>query len=294
MGPVSFHDRLPRLTAAHALTACAHSMASTGSTSPAPAAADMATAAPNPDPRVGLKAGVWDAGTAEWNMRLLSNTRPSEGFDGKTNSDMAFAGNYVIQGSYNGIQVWDISNPAHPTLKKAFVCPASQSDVSVYKNLMFQSAESETARLDCGAEAPKDTVSKERLRGIRILDITDISNPKPITTIQTCRGSHTHSLLVDPKDPNDVYIYVSGSAPVRSPSELPGCVAVAPSKDPNSALFRIEVIKVPLAHPEQAAIVSSPRIFHDLAQVPTHGAASEDKAELAAAKAKGAFTATIP
>src|SRR5215472_5817038 len=214
MGPALVTDRSLRLTAAPAircallpitalaLTACAHSMASTASTAPAPSA-DMSTAPPNPDPRVGLKAGVWDAGVAQWNMRLLSNTRPIPEFDDKVNSDIAFYGNYVIQGSVNGIQVWDISNPAHPTLKKAFVCPASQSDVSVYKNLMFQSAESESARLDCGAEAPKDTVSKERLRGIRILDITDISNPKPITTIQTCRGSHTHSLLVDPKDPND-------------------------------------------------------------------------------------------
>ncbi len=301
MGPESLINRLPRLTAAVSIraaalsaaaftfAACTHSMASTGGTAPAPAAADMSTMAPNPDPRVGLKAGIWDAGTAEWNMHLLSNTRPSEGFDGKTNSDMAFYGNYVIQGSYNGIQIWDISNPAHPTLKKAFACPASQSDVSVYKNLMFQSAESESARLDCGAQAPKDTVSPERLRGLRIVDITDITNPKPITTVQTCRGSHTHTVLVDPKDHDNVYVYISGSAPVRPASELPGCVKVAPSKDPNSALFRIEVIKVPLAHPEQAAIVSSPRIFNDLGQVGSHGLSPEEKAEVA----KGAFVANM-
>ena len=88
---------------------------------------------------------------------------------------------------------------------------------------------------------------------MRIFDISDISNPKYVGNVQTCRGSHTHTVLVDPKDPENVYVYISGSAGVRSPSELAGCVKLTPDKDPSSALFRIEVIKVPLAHPEQAA-----------------------------------------
>ena len=136
--------------------------------------------------------------------------------------------------------------------------------MSVYKNLLFVSGEGLTGRLDCGGEGVKDTVSKDRLRGLRIFDITDIANPKNVGNVQTCRGSHTHTALVDPKDPDNVYIYISGSSRVRSPNELPGCSSAAPEQDPNSALFRIEVIKVPLAHPEQAAIVSSPRIFNDL------------------------------
>ncbi len=102
-------------------------------------------------------------------------------------------------------------------------------------------------------------MSKDRLRGIRIFDATDMKNPKYIGNVQTCRGSHTHTVVTDPNDPANVYIYVSGSARVRSPSELPGCVASA--DDPNTALFRIEVIQVPLADPSKAAIVSSPRIF---------------------------------
>jgi hypothetical protein len=162
---------------------------------------------------------------------------------------------------------------------------------------LFVSGEDLGARVDCGEQGVKDTVSKDRLRGIRIFDISDIANPKNVGNVQTCRGSHTHSLLVDPKDPNNVYVYISGSAPVRSPNELAGCVNLAPDKDPNSALFRIEVIKVPLAHPEQAAIVSSPRIFTDLAAPPVHGETALDKAEnakeIAAAKARGAFTAVI-
>ena len=100
-------------------------------------------------------------------------------------------------------------------LKTSYYCPASQSDVSVYRNLLFVSGEDLSARIDCGAQGVKDTVSKDRLRGIRIFDISDIANPKPVGNVQTCRGSHTHSLLVDPKDPNNVYVYISGSAPVR-------------------------------------------------------------------------------
>jgi hypothetical protein len=226
---------------------------------------------------------------------VVSKTPPSEQFLGITNSDLAFLGNYAIQGSYNGYQVWDIADPRKPTLKTAYVCPASQSDVSVYKNLLFVSGENLAGRLDCGTQGVEDTVSSERLRGIRIFDISDITKPRNVGNVQTCRGSHTHTVLVDPKDKDNVYVYISGSSHVRPASELPGCVASA--KDPNSALFRIEVIKVPLAHPEQAAIVSSPRIFNDLVKAPEHGEAPEDiarnKKELEEAKARGLFTATI-
>ena len=257
----------------------------------------MSAVAPKPDPRVGLKAGMWDAGQAAWNLRLVSTTPPSEKFAGVTNSDISFLKNYAIQGNYNGFQVWDITNPAAPTLKLGFLCPASQSDVSVYKNLLFVSGEGNSGRIDCGGQGVRDSVSADRLRGIRIFDATDMANPKYIANVQTCRGSHTHTVVVDPKDADNVYIYVSGSAGVRSPSELPGCSKLAPEKDPNSALFRIEVIKVPLAHPEQAAIVSSPRIFSDLVAPPVHSASSVDVAEskkaAAEARAKGAYTAEI-
>jgi hypothetical protein len=253
--------------------------------------------APNPDPRVGLRPGDMDAGEAVWNLRVLSKTPPSAKFLKGINSDLAFTNNYAIQGSFNGYQVWDISNPASPSLRTAYYCPASQSDVSVYKNLLFVSGEDLTARIDCGAQGVPEVVSKERLRGIRIFDITDIANPKNVGNVQTCRGSHTHTVLVDPKDAENVYVYISGSSAVRSAEELPGCVSATPDKDPNSALFRIEVIKVPLAHPEQAAIVASPRIFNDLLAPPRHGEAPEDKAaaakELAEAHAKGAFTAVV-
>src|SRR6266852_4644173 len=235
-----------------------------------------ATVAPTPDPRVGLKPGRYDAGQAQWNMRLVSNNPSPSPFDSSTNSDLAFYKNYVIQGNYDGYQVWDISAPTHPTLKVAYFCPASQSDVSVFRNLLFVSGEGTGGRLDCTAAGVHDSVSHERLRGIRIFDISDIANPKYLANVQTCRGSHTHTVVIDPNDSANVYVYVSGSAPVRSPSELPGCVRQSPDSNPNSSLFRIEVIKVPVAAPEQAAIVSSPRIFDSLAPAPQHGEMQQD------------------
>ena len=263
------------------------------SESPSMSSSMSSAMAPTPDPRVGLGAGLFDAEEAIWNLRLLSATRPPEAFVGVTNSDLAFTGDYAIQGTYNGVMVWDLSNPAAPELVTEYVCPASQSDVSVYETLLFVSGEGLGGRLDCGTQGVQQVVSQERLRGIRIFDISDIRNPAYIGNVQTCRGSHTHSVLKDPNDDENVYVYVSGSAPVRPEDELPGCSSALPEEDPNSALFRIEVIKVPLANPEQAAIVSSPRIFEDLAAPPTHGMAPADIAEIEAAKARGEFVADV-
>lgn len=240
--------------------------------------------APTPDPRPTLRAGWFDAGEAAWNVRLVSSTKPSPSFMNPSkpgdprlwNSDLAFTGKYVFQGNWGGYQVWDISNPAHPTLRTAYVCPGSQSDVSVYKNLLFVSSEATNARLDCGMQGVPDTVSKERARGLRVFDITDIGHPKYLTTVQTCRGSHTHTVVPDLKDNSNIYIYISGRSIVRSPNEMPGCSALMPDQDPNSSLFRIEVIQVPLAHPDQAKIVSSPRIFENLGQAPKHPELLED------------------
>lgn len=277
--------------------ACAPAASGGVGATPAPsnntaAAANLDRSPPSPDPREGLAPGLTNAGEAIWNLRLLSATPPPEAFVGSTNSDLAFLGNYAIQGNYNGFQVWDIANPSRPTLVTAHVCPASQSDVSVYRNLLFVSGEGYEGRVDCGTQGVQQSVSPDRLRGIRIFDISDIRNPRYIANVQTCRGSHTHTLLVDPNDTQNVYVYVSGSAPVRSSQELPGCSDALPSEDPSSALFRIEVIKVPLANPQEAAIVSSPRIFDQLTAPPRHS--ETPPAEIEAARAAGAFIAEFP
>src|SRR5690606_9103575 len=215
-----------------ALSACSSGSSSQLGVRPPPKLASRA--APRPDRRIGLKAGVYDAGMASWNMRLVSTTPSPEKFEGVTNSDLAFTGNYAIQGNYNGFQVWDISNPARPSLVTAFYCPASQSDVSAYKNLLFVSGDAGSGRLVYGDQGVRDRVSHDRLRGIRIFDISDIRNPKYVANVQTCRGSHTHTVLESPRDKDNVYIYISGSAGVRPEEELPGCTTGRTSENPNT------------------------------------------------------------
>ena len=285
--------RAARFTGALALALTAACAGSTpAATPPAPAQS------PQVDTRVGLKAGLLDAEEAVSNLRILAKATSPEGFLGITNSDLTFTGNYVIQGNYNGPVIWDIADPARPQLVTAYTCPASQNDVSVYKNLMFLSAEANNGRVDCLPGGVRDTVSALRMRGVRIFDISDIKNPKLITNVQTCRGSHTHTVLEDPKDRDNVYIYVSGSAGIRSPNELEGCVREEPDVNPNSSRLRIEIIKVPLANPGAAAIVNRANIFSGLTEPPRHGPAQADL-EIAAraaaqARAAGGITAVNP
>jgi len=197
------------------------------------------------------------------------------------NSDFAFQGNHLFQGNFYGFNIYDISNPAKTSLLTSVVCPGGQGDLSVYKNLLFMSVEMPNGRLDCGTQgfppappAPEPApgeekkqipppAQKDRFRGVRIFDITDVKNPKQVAAVQTCRGSHTHTLVVDPNDKDNVYIYVSGTSFVRQSEELAGCSGETPEKDPNTALFRIDVIKVPVAKPQDAQVVSSPRVFMD-------------------------------
>ena len=195
-------------------------------------------------------------------------------------------------GNYNGINFYDIDNPMKIKLRTSVLCPGGQGDVSVYGHLLFMSAEAVNGRIDCGTQGiplppgytppppppappaaadgqparvrrPPPPPSPDRFRGVRIFDISDLSNPKQVAAVQSCRGSHTHSLLVDPKDKDNVYIYISGTGNVRQSEELADCSGGHPEDNPNTALFRIDIIKVPLAHPELAKIVSSPRIFTD-------------------------------
>lgn len=197
------------------------------------------------------------------------------------NSDLAFQGNHLFQGNFYGVNIYDISNPLKTTLLTSMICPGGQGDVSVYKNLLFMSVEMPNGRVDCGTQGfPPDpappaaqpgqekkptlpAAQKDRFRGVRVFDITDVKNPKQVAAVQTCRGSHTHTLVVDPNDKNNVYVYVSGTSFVRQPEELAGCSGEPADKDPNTALFRIDVIKVPLAAPQNAQVVSSPRVFID-------------------------------
>ena len=249
--------RRPTLTALAALVLSATVLAS------------VAAAQSTTDPRATLTPGFTDAGVAANGLELLANRPKPAGFFnpanpgdfGFVNSDLALQGTFAFVGNFNGFQIYDISNPANPAIRTAVVCPGGQGEVSVYGNLLFMSVEETRARTDCGAPAVPSG-NPLRFRGVRIFDISNLDAPVQVATVQTCRGSHTHTLLKSPGDADNIYVYVSGTGGVRSALELPGCVATPPT-DPTGALWRIEVIKVPLAAPQNAVIVNRPHLFTD-------------------------------
>jgi hypothetical protein len=232
---------------------------------------------PAKDPRNGLKSGVLDAGVALEGMKQVSFTPKVAEFDtarGLTfvNSDMAFRGNYVYQGNFAGFSIWDVSNPAKPVKVSVVQCTTSQGDPSIYGNLLFISAEGGGNRNDCGKGGVQDP--KDHMAGVRIFDVSDPKNPKLVKNVQTCKGSHTHTVVPSPSDKGVIYLYVSGTQGARPETELAGCKAGTDPSDESNSLFRLDVIKVPLAHPEQSEVVTGARIFAGLDAAPRRASAA--------------------
>jgi hypothetical protein len=223
------------------------------------------------DPRNGLKPGKGgDAGEASKGMKLLSLTPKAAEFDSTNgltfaNSDMAFGGKYVYQGNFSGFTIWDISNPSKPEHMSTMQCVTSQGDPSIYGNLLFISAEGAGNRKDCGKGGVKDP--SEHMEGVRIFDVSNPREPKLIKNVETCKGSHTHTLIPSKKDKNILYIYVSGSQGVRPETELAGCKNGTDPADTTNSVFRLDVIKVPLNKPQDAKVVTGARIFTGLGPV---------------------------
>lgn len=245
------------------------------------------------DARSSLSAGYADAGEAAQGLELVSHTPHAPGFGtdqtmfspprdreegeamrerargnpsfsvlGMANTDMAVSDGKLFVGNFNGFNAYDVTGP-EPRLVMSVVCPGGQGDVSVHGNLLFMSVEEGRGRLDCSGAGNQGDVSAERFRGVRIFDISDLNSPRQIAAVQTCRGSHTHTLLPSATDPNVLYVYGQGTSSVRKTEELDICTDGQPDENPETALFSIDVIKVPLDHPETAALVNRPRIFAD-------------------------------
>jgi uncharacterized protein (DUF305 family) len=243
----------------------------------------------SPDPRATLAAGFRTARDAVLNLELVAALPKPEGFydpeapagrprasgdpdEGEdeparpgilnfANTDLAFARGVVIEGNYHGFNAYNVEDPLRPQLLASVVCPGGQGDVSLYGNLLFMSVQDTRGRLDCGTQGVAEPVSAERFRGVRIFDISDLRAPSQVAAVQTCRGSHTHTLVSDPDDEGNIYVYNSGTSGVRPGEELEGCTDA--DQDPETALFSIDVIQVPMERPEEARIVSRPRIFAD-------------------------------
>ena len=180
-----------------------------------------------------------------------------------SNTDLLFSGDYLIAGNYHGFNTYDISNPDLPEHIASVVCPGGQGDVSLVGDLMIMSVQEVRGRLDCGLEGVPESVSNDRVRGIRIFDVSDFRNPTQVAAVQTCRGSHTHTVAQEADENGNIYVYVSGTSRVRDDEELAGCSDDSPFENPESALFRIEVIEIPEDNPAEAKIVNRPFIFSD-------------------------------
>ena len=172
------------------------------------------------------------------------------------NTDLAFSGDLMVAGSYHGWNAYRLGADGVPQLVSSVVCPGGQGDVSIVGDLLVMSVQDSRARIDCGLGGVEGRVNEERFRGLRIFDISDITNPRQVGLVQTCRGSHTHSVV----SANDtrIVVYNSGTSYVRDDAELAGCFDTAGDE---TALFSIDVVEIPVADPAASRIVDSPRIF---------------------------------
>tara|TARA_B110000879_G_scaffold105418_2_gene142077 strand:- start:1127 stop:3583 length:2457 start_codon:yes stop_codon:yes gene_type:complete len=192
------------------------------------------------------------------------NSDPRPALLSFSNTDLLFSGNYMVAGNYHGFNTYDISNARAPRHIGSVVCPGGQGDVSLVGNLLIMSVQEVRGRLDCGLQGVPEPISDERVKGIRIFDVSDFTNPTQVAAVQTCRGSHTHTVVSDPTTVSgSIFVYVSGTSAVRDDEELAGCSSDSPFEDENSALFRIEVIEIPAENPAAARIVNRPFIFAD-------------------------------
>ena len=252
------------------------------------------------DPRSGLTPGLYIADEAIMNLELVASLKKPIGFfdpnnpEGKrpedpgkeknedeevsvleasksllspmlsfSNTDMAFQDDLLVTGSYHGFNMYKIKNDGIPDLISSVVCPGGQGDVSIVGDLLIMSVEQVRGRVDCGREGVGKDASPERFRGIRIFDISDQSRPKQVGIVQTCRGSHTHSVVSGPSADGKIIVYNSGTSSVRDEEELEQCVGDIPG-DERTALFRIDIIEIPISDPSKSRIVSSPAVFADI------------------------------
>jgi hypothetical protein len=178
------------------------------------------------------------------------------------NTDMAFAGDVLVAGSYHGFNIYRLGEEGVPALLSSIVCPGGQGDVSIVGDLLIMSVEQIRGRIDCGLGGIQEDVSLDRFRGIRIFNISDLTRPRQVGAVQTCRGSHTHSVVSGPGKDGKIIVYSSGTSEVRDAKEMEGCFDESPG-DYRTALFRIDVIEIPVDNPEKARIVDSPAVFAD-------------------------------
>jgi hypothetical protein len=203
------------------------------------------------------------------NMALLGNYGAGLGY--REGTDLAFWGNRAIAGSYStgtdaspgspALRVFDISDASRPGLLGSLWCPASQNDVSVWRDLVFMSVDSPRKDWtdkdgkprrahECGAPSASqaDMLAGSEWEGIRIVSIADPGNPQQIAAVRTDCGSHTHTLVPDLAN-GRVLIYA-----LSYPLNPQG-------KNCNPATYRkFSIVEVPLSNPTAAKVISTPDV----------------------------------
>ena len=156
---------------------------------------------------------------------------------GRINSDLAFWGDMVVQGTYEGFRLIDVTYPSRPKeiINYEECAPDStagnQGDVLIYGDILVRSwnsnAPSATPVTCDGQTVPGG------FEGLHIFSIANKQNPQLLTSIDLACGSHTASMLPDLA--NGRLIVFNGSS--------------------SGTCENIDIIGIPLANPAAAAVI---------------------------------------
>ena len=184
------------------------------------------------DPRASLAQGLENPGVAAKGMELLAHVnKPPGWFDPANPGDVRVRATPTSpsrattpsSAASTASTIWNISNPSAPTITDLAWC-ARAARVTCRSTGTCCSCRSSrrAAKKDCDGSTPAAT-RRRRFCGVRIFDISNIDAPVQVGQVQTCRGSHTHTLVRPKNDADNVYIYVSGTAGPRNEASLAGC-----------------------------------------------------------------------
>jgi hypothetical protein len=179
------------------------------------------------------------------------------------NTDLAFWGNFVVQGRYDGFRIVDITSPGNPREIAYHKCISPQGDVGVWNNLVFRSVDSGQITDGCTTNSTQQLSSSNAahcapvatpcigFEGIQIFDISNLNDIKLIRSVPLDCGSHTHTVVPDEAN-NRVLLYnsVSGTGTQTGNSKYG-------NKCPGDSFGRFDIVSVPLNAPQTASVIGA-------------------------------------
>ena len=169
-------------------------------------------------------------------MRFVGfSDRQSGGTISNSNSDLAFQGALVYQGTFPGFRILDISDPSKPEQLVNYTdCrhPSGQGDVVIYGDILVRSWDSASSSgMPAGGWPCGDTRVQAGEEGLHVIDVSDPAQPDVEAFIDLPCGSHTVTAVPDPEN-DRLIIYSSASS---------------------GACDGIDVIEIPLDDPSLAS-----------------------------------------